>query len=348
MKGRNLNHKILNSNMTRNMTSKQNRYGISDNDRKITKMDNYNAFSILNADDDQMDDLDSPNDNRNVSMVSMNEESYQISRPVQSLDTESNKDVFVNVRDEDIPVEVKTNNTNNNDWTFTGSVSKRDRYKDKRVKQNYPKKDKEIYDETIELSPEVQESLGNNLKLNTYWNVWVHRTNSDDWTLTGYQKIYMINSVGSFWRFFNNFHTFDKFSNHIFIMREDIAPIWEDVNNKFGGICSIKLDSLSRGYRTDISSEIMTTLCILIMNETFVKSNNINGISFSIKKRSVLIKLWTKTFEQGNDFTNSLPVTLFDRINNELDCSDKYSSAFNRKENMISIQYKPIKPEYEI
>jgi len=209
-------------------------------------------------------------------------------------------------------------------------------FRDEKLLENKP-----IYNESINYG-----DIGNEKKLNSYWTVWVHRLNCNDWTISGYQKIYVINSIGSFWRFFNNFQLINTYTNQIFIMREEIAPIWEDVNNKFGGICSIKIDSIQRGMKTDLSTESFATICMLIMNETFVQNNkNINGISYSVKKRASLVKIWTKTYDESKDFTKELPVTLINKFNQEL---QRQSKSVLNNDGKISIQYKQIKPEYDI
>ena len=129
-------------------------------------------------------------------------------------------------------------------------------------------------------------------------------------------------------------------------MRGEIAPIWEDVNNKFGGICSTKVDSTQRGFKTDISTEIFITICMLIMNETFVaNSEDINGISYSVKKRGTLIKLWTKTCHKDDKFINELPKSLFNKFNQEL---QKQLAGIMGDNYKMSIQYKQIKPEYDL
>lgn len=208
-------------------------------------------------------------------------------------------------------------------------------FRDEKLLEN-----KTIYDENKNYG-----EIGNDKKLNSYWTVWVHKINSNDWTLSGYQKIYVINSIGSFWRFFNNFQLLNTYQNQIFIMREEVAPIWEDVNNKFGGICSVKIDSIQKGMKTDLSTEVLVLISLLIMNETFVaNSKNINGISYSVKKRSSLIKVWTKTFSEEHDFTKDLPVPLMNKFNTEM---QKQSKNVLNNDGKISIQYKQIKPEFE-
>jgi len=249
------------------------------------------------------------------------------------------------------PRQMKTdewdNISDNNDKSDRQQDRQQDREQDKQDKLDSVFRDekllenKVIYDESIDYG-----DIGNDKKLNSYWTVWVHRLNCTDWTIAGYQKIYVINSIGSFWRFFNNFQLINTYTNQIFIMREEIAPIWEDVNNKFGGICSIKIDSIQRGMKTDLSTESFATICMLIMNETLVQNNkNINGISYSVKKRASLVKIWTKTFDESKDFTKELPVTLVNKFNQEL---QRQSKSVLNNDGKISIQYKQIKPEYDI
>jgi len=224
------------------------------------------------------------------------------------------------------------------DFLQVNSRQKRDRVVkfDEKILEN-----KQIYDENKNYG-----DIGNDLKLNSYWTVWIHKSDDSDWTLKSYQKKYIINSIGSFWRFFNNFQLYDCYKNQLFIMRGEIAPIWEDVNNKFGGICSTKVDSTQRGFKTDISTEIFITICMLIMNETFVaNSEDINGISYSVKKRGTLIKLWTKTCHKDDKFINELPKSLFNKFNQEL---QKQLAGIMGDNYKMSIQYKQIKPEYDL
>jgi len=200
---------------------------------------------------------------------------------------------------------------------------------------------KQIYDDTAE-----NLDMGNELKFNSHWTVWVHKSDNQDWTLHGYQKRYIINSIGTFWRFFNNFQFYDCYKNQLFIMRGEVAPIWEDMNNKFGGICSIKVDSTQRGFKTDISTEIFIAICMLIMNETFIANNeDINGISYAVKKKNILIKIWTKSFYENEKFKDELPKPLINKFNSEL---QKQLVNIFGPDYKMSVQYKQIKPEYEI
>jgi hypothetical protein len=185
------------------------------------------------------------------------------------------------------------------------------------------------------------DSDGKNNYLNSQWTVWVHRNYCEDWTVASYKNIFLIDSIGSFWEFFNNFHKINKEDNQYFIMRNKIKPIWEDNNNRKGGICSLKMDCYDKNGKSDIGSEIMICLCILIMNETFIQENSeINGISYSIKNKSIYIKIWTKDFK--NDISSKLPKNLITKFNNVI-----RSNMFKKFDNNISVRYTPIQPEYE-
>lgn len=188
---------------------------------------------------------------------------------------------------------------------------------------------------------DINDMRGKNSYLNSQWTVWVHRNDCDDWTVDSYKNIHIIDSIGTFWEFFNNFHKINKEENQYFIMRNKIKPIWEDNNNRSGGICSLKMDCYDRNNRKDVGCEILMCLCILIMNESFMQDNQeINGISYAVKNRSIYIKIWTKDY--GNDIVDKMPKNLIGKFNTVI-----RSNMFKKFENYISIRYKLIKPEYE-
>jgi hypothetical protein len=185
------------------------------------------------------------------------------------------------------------------------------------------------------------ENEGKNNYLNSQWTVWVHRNDCEDWSITSYQNVFLIDSIASFWEFFNNFYLMNKEDNQYFIMRNKIKPKWEDNNNRNGGICSLKMDCYDRNSKFDVGTEIMVTLCILIMNETFIQENTeINGISYSVKSRSVYIKIWTKEYK--NDIKDKLPKNLMNKFNNVV-----RNHVYRKFENNISVRYTQIEPEHD-
>lgn len=193
--------------------------------------------------------------------------------------------------------------------------------------------------------PTKDEMLGNDKRLSSDWTVWVHGTACENWTVDSYKNVYTISSIGTFWRFFNNFHAYDKFQNEFFIMRDKIKPIWEDNANRKGGICSIKLECFNKPGKIDIGIETMICLCILIMNETFCQQNEeINGISYTIKNRSVLIKIWYR--DHDFDMKRHLPMGFFTKLDEHV---RKMSSEQNRRIiTGASIQCKKIMPQYHV
>lgn len=201
--------------------------------------------------------------------------------------------------------------------------------------------------DTFDPSQSEDDVRGDKMFLASPWKVWTHRADSLDWTESSYINIFTVDSIGTMWRFLNNFHLLDKHTNQIFIMRNQIKPMWEHNENRCGGICSIKLDCYSRQGKMDIGSEVMICLCLLIMNETLIQNNSeINGISYSIKNKCVLIKLWYKDFK--TNITDKLPLSFFNRLDVVIRGASKTTYAGKKTDKMISIQCKPIKPEFEI
>jgi hypothetical protein len=224
-----------------------------------------------------------------------------------------------------------TNNTNN---TILNKLMKLEK-KRKNVPEPEPIEEIEMTDE------ELYEKCGYNKYLNSTWTVWVHRNDCQSWTEDSYQFLHTINSIGTFWEFFNNFHKLNKEENNFFIMRDKIKPIWEDNNNRNGGIESIKMDCYDKNSSIDIGCEAMICFCFLIMNETFISNgSNINGISYSIKNRSVLIKIWCK---DNIDIGNELPKSLINKLNITM----KNNTHHKKSENYINPRFSKITPEYE-
>ena len=189
---------------------------------------------------------------------------------------------------------------------------------------------------------------GDDMKLNTPWCVWIHSNDNPNWNLESYKSIYEIDSVGSMWRFLHLLENLDKNVRQYYIMRSGITPIWEDNNNKQGGICSIMIDNMSRSRSGgDLGVDAFTAICVLVLNESFVRNNQIiNGLCYSIKSKSVLIKLWIKDFENNKNFRDVLPITILkhiDTVLSSMDVRGGFSGRSNGK-SKISVQLKQIKP----
>lgn len=192
-----------------------------------------------------------------------------------------------------------------------------------------------LYDNTIT-------NIGDTMKLQTIWNVWIHENVNEKWDIDSYKFIYEINSIGGLWRFLHSFDNLDKSTRQYYVMRQGILPIWEDNNNRNGGICSIMINNALKYTQTNIGVETFIVLCLLILNETFILHNsNISGLCYSVKNRNVLIKLWVKNYEVNKNFKEIIPLTLLNKIDHIIYSYGKYKTNVSN----ISIQYKAIEPE---
>ena len=177
------------------------------------------------------------------------------------------------------------------------------------------------------------------LKMENYFRVLAHHNNDKSWDYNSYHNVAILKTWNDMISFFNSLDKVSGESNYtdfdIFVMKNEISPMWEDTENRNGSICSIKIDSLIDGYN------IFKTLSINMGNNTLLKFSpntwdSINGISFSSKKLDnvsdtfcIIIKIWFKI--------NILNYPSVDKILND-DLSEIISK--------YSIKNKPIKPEY--
>jgi translation initiation factor 4E len=133
------------------------------------------------------------------------------------------------------------------------------------------------------------------LKLKNSWNIWYHHI-LNDWTITGYNKIYTINTIKDFWDFYNNIYLIEELNNlHLYFMRENVTPIWEDENNNKGGAWSILVNP-------DHAFELWEKLAVDLVSDK-IFDNNINGISINQKNNIFIIKIWNNDKNKKNNIT---------------------------------------------
>ena len=181
-------------------------------------------------------------------------------------------------------------------------------------------------EEVIQQKQSEEPTPVNDIKLTSNWVLWYHKVTSNDWTLDSYEKLFVIHSAFEFWSVFNNLNLLGMEYVHLYLMREDVNPIWEDESNRNGGICSIKITF-------DESYSLFEDLCSYMVTETLLQNDvnkEINGISFSPKVNSrnsfAIVKVWSK--DKNVNVIKNLNESLSDRCE------------------ALSIQYKENKPEY--
>jgi len=141
-------------------------------------------------------------------------------------------------------------------------------------------------DSDFELS-EYESEIESKNKLHCAWNIWYHHQ-KNNWKLDSYKKIFKIKTIESFWEFNNNIDLIGGInSQHYFMMREDITPIWEDDKNKTGGCWSIKIP-MEKSY------ELWIKLSMYLIGEIITNVDLlVNGISICPKNTSTsVVKIW--------------------------------------------------------
>lgn len=128
--------------------------------------------------------------------------------------------------------------------------------------------------------------------LNNNWILWAHLPHDTNWSLDSYKEISKISSVEECIEIYKNIPNAIIEKCMLFIMKEGIKPMWEDIHNIKGGCFSYKV----------LETEVVNTwkkLTYLTLGETLAKdhnlSNNINGISISPKKKFSIVKIWLNT-----------------------------------------------------
>lgn len=133
-----------------------------------------------------------------------------------------------------------------------------------------------------------------NIPLDDHWDIWIHN-NNNDWTINGYTKLITITTIQEYWNFFNNV---PKVQGILFLMRKDILPIWEYVENKQGGAFTLFFSEDNyHEYLTKISSYLVSEN--LLVNDTL--ETEINGISLTSKHNSYSLKIWIKDAKEKDN-----------------------------------------------
>lgn len=175
------------------------------------------------------------------------------------------------------------------------------------IKVIEPKKPNTKYEE-INIDNILDKSLKNNYKL------LIHYSNKDEWNYNTYHSVKEIKTWNDL---FGCLYTFKEeegekkyYDFNTYLMRDNIYPMWEHPDNRFGSVCSIRVDSLEEAY------SVFEFLSINFVNHTLLTFsedlwNIVNGISYSPKTKGnyesspcVIIKIWFKrnfTKEGGAD-----------------------------------------------
>ena len=121
------------------------------------------------------------------------------------------------------------------------------------------------------------------------WKLWAHLPHDTDWSVNSYKDIFVFSTVENTIAITETLPEVLIKNCMLFIMKENILPMWEDPKNREGGCFSYKIANKNV---CDVWKELTYVLsgnCIS-GNPNFV--NNVTGITISPKKNFCIIKIW--------------------------------------------------------
>jgi len=127
------------------------------------------------------------------------------------------------------------------------------------------------------------------------WSLWYHHE-KDNWKLSGYKKIYEITDSNNFWKLYNNWDKIKGINyKHYFLMRDNITPIWEDIENIKGGCWSFKVNE-------ENTFNLWLDLSVyLVCNQLLINNSDLVGLSVCLKKNNnSVIKIWNKNSKNSS------------------------------------------------
>ena len=137
--------------------------------------------------------------------------------------------------------------------------------------------------------------------LNSNWSFYLHLHDNSDWSLESYIKIFEFDNVENAILLNDeiNYELIKK--SMIFVMKDNVKPIWEDEHNKYGGCFSFKIANKDV---EKIWKEVYYRLIGQSLTIEHHDYENINGITLSPKKKFCILKIWMKdcTLKNPNIF----------------------------------------------
>ncbi len=115
--------------------------------------------------------------------------------------------------------------------------------------------------------------------------LYAHLPYDTDWTINSYKTIHTVSNVDELINLYNNIPIEIIKNCMLFLMKDDIKPMWEDINNKNGGSFSFRIDN------NKIINKWLITSYLFFVND-LVSNTNINGITISPKKNFNILKIW--------------------------------------------------------
>jgi len=129
------------------------------------------------------------------------------------------------------------------------------------------------------------------------WTLWAHLPQDNNWGLDSYIKVSTYKSIEEVIAITETLpEPLVKYCM-LFVMKEGIAPMWEDPRNKDGGNFSYKI---SNKIVMETWKDLSYMLVGGVLSNNADIASSITGISISPKKNFCIIKIWFNTCKNQN------------------------------------------------
>jgi hypothetical protein len=159
--------------------------------------------------------------------------------------------------------------------------------------------------------------------LDNNYTLWMHMLYDNDWSINSYKKIYSFNTIEKGICLIENLNNEIIEKSMIFLMKNNIKPIWEVEENKKGGCFSYKITTC---YIYELWKKMSYMLIGNSITDDDIIVKNINGISISPKKNYCIFKIWI------NDVANFKESSIYDFINYSIENFNKEELLIQNKE----------------
>jgi len=125
--------------------------------------------------------------------------------------------------------------------------------------------------------------------LQNKWKLWAHLPNNNDWSINGYNNIYIFTTIEDTIAVTEYLPDILIKNCMLFIMKENILPMWEDSQNINGGSFSYKV--LNK-FVVNVWRNLTYVLVGNTISNNMSFVNCVTGITISPKKNFCIIKIW--------------------------------------------------------
>lgn len=134
--------------------------------------------------------------------------------------------------------------------------------------------------------------MSNENEYKNYWKLWYHSVTDNSWSRGSYQPICDLKNIYDTIIISNVSKPHHLYNSMLFLMKENIYPIWEDPHNRMGGSISFKIPS-------DNVKKEWDKMCLFCTNNLLSTKDIITGISISPKKEFNILKIWLNDYYEN-------------------------------------------------